>query len=176
MPSPHGLSKSGSEHGEQAALFCWLQVAARYGWEVACDPLSYTERGYAEAHASAVAIPELTWVFAIPNGGSRGSDKRSAQIVGAQMKAEGVKRGVSDFFVPIPRHGLAGLFVEMKRENGGRESGEQKSFGAAMRGFGFGYMVAHGWIASANAIMAWMGAPKWLKLGPDGLVMQKKPD
>lgn len=164
MPSPWSLSKSGTEHGEQAALFCFISVAARFGWEAACDELSYTERGYAEAHPSAVAMADLSWVFAVPNGGSRGDNQRSAQIVGAQMKAEGVKRGVSDLFVPIPRHGLSGLFIEMKRADGGTESKEQKAFGAAMQGFGFGYMVCHGWIAAANAIMAWMGAPKGLKL------------
>lgn len=164
MPSPWSLSKSGTEHGEQAALFCFVQIAARYGWEVACDELSYTERGYAEAHPNAVAIPELSWVFAIPNGGSRGDSKQSAMMVGAMMKAEGVKRGVSDLLVPIPRHGLSGLFIEMKRVDGGRESVEQKAFGAAMQDFGFGYMVCHGWIEAANGIMAWMGAPKALKL------------
>lgn len=163
MPSPWSLSKSGTEHGEQAALFCWLQIAALHGWEKACDERTYVERGFA-SEGPTVAIPELTWVFAVPNGGSRGSDKKSAMMVGAMMKAEGVKRGVSDLFVPIPRHGLSGLFIEMKRADGGTESKEQKAFGAAMQGFGFGYMVCHGWIEAANAIMAWMGAPKALKL------------
>lgn len=163
MPSPWSLSKSGTEHGEQAALFCWLQIAARYGWLMACDERTYVERGFA-AEGATVAIPELSWVFAVPNGGARGDSKQSAMMVGAMMKAEGVKRGVSDLMVPIPRHGLSGLFIEMKRLDGGTESKEQKAFGAAMQGFGFGYMVCHGWIEAANAIMAWMGAPKGLKL------------
>lgn len=163
MPSPWSLSKSGTEHGEQAALFCWVQIAARYGFDAACEPGVYEVRGFAEAYRPTVAIPELSLIFAIPNGGSRGNDKRSAQIVGAQMKAEGVKRGVSDLFVPIPRHKLAGLFIEMKRVDGGTESPEQKAFGAAMQQQGFGYIVCHGWISAANAIMQWMSAPNRLK-------------
>ena len=162
MPSPWGLSKSGTEHGEQAGLFCFLQIAARYGWDKACDPLTYEVRGLA-GEGDPVAIPALNLIFAIPNGGSRGSDKKSAMMVGAQMKAEGVKRGVSDIFIPISRHGLAGLFMEMKRLDGGTESTEQKAFGAGVQGQGFGYIVCHGWIAAANAIMQWMGAPNRIK-------------
>ena len=53
-------------------------------------------------------IPELRWMFAIPNGGKR--DDR----VGAMMKYQGVKAGVWDIFLPLPRGGYHGLFIEMK--------------------------------------------------------------
>lgn len=154
--SPWSLAKSGSEHGEQSALFSWLAIASRYGFKVADDPLSYTEKGYAAANPKSVAMPDLDLIFAIPNGGSRGSDKRSAQIVGSQMKAEGVKRGVSDIFVPIPRHGLHGLFVEMKRADGGTVSAEQKTFGAGMQRQGYGFVVCYGWLEAAQILKKWL--------------------
>jgi len=53
--------------------------------------------------------PELKTAFAIPNGGKR--DLREA----ANMKAQGVKAGVYDVFIPVPRGPWHGLFVEMKR-------------------------------------------------------------
>lgn len=53
-------------------------------------------------------------VFAIPNGGMR--HKRTA----AMLKAEGVRAGVPDLFLPIPKGGYCGLFVEMK-DIGGRK-------------------------------------------------------
>lgn len=155
--SPWQLAKSGSEHGEQSALFCWLGMANKCGFVVADDPDSYKVKGYAMAHPKAVAIDELEWVFAIPNGGSRGSDKRSAQIVGAQMKAEGVRPGVSDIFVPIPRHGLHGLFIEMKRADGGTVSKQQKDFGAFVQKQKYGFVVCYGWLEAAKIIKDWIG-------------------
>ena len=155
MPSPWQLASSGTEHGEQAALFCWLHVAANYGFTKACDVRSFTEKGFVQ-QGSIVAIEDLKWVFAIANGGSRGSDKRSAMIVGAQMKAEGVKPGVSDLFVPIPMQRLHGLFIEMKRADGGTVSPMQKEFGGFVHRQGYGFCVCYGWIEAAQVIMRWM--------------------
>lgn len=53
-------------------------------------------------------LPELRWMFAIPNGG-----KRDARV-GMMMKYQGVKAGVPDVFLPLSRHGYHGLFIEMK--------------------------------------------------------------
>lgn len=52
--------------------------------------------------------PELALMFHVPNGGYR--DKATA----ARLKACGVKPGVPDIFLPAPRNGSAGLFIEMK--------------------------------------------------------------
>jgi len=62
-------------------------------------------------------------IYAIPNGSSRGSNKRAAMIRGAQLKAEGVTRGVPDLHVPE-----WGLWIEFKRvkEAKPRLSKEQK--------------------------------------------------
>lgn len=52
--------------------------------------------------------PELRWMFAIPNGGKR------ATITAVRLRAEGVKAGVPDVFLPVPMAGWCGLWIEMK--------------------------------------------------------------
>jgi len=155
--SPWSLAKGGSEHGEQAALFQYLSIAAQHGFVAADDEDSYRVRGHLQdAHGHRSGFPELAWVFAIPNGGSRGKTKDEAMRVGAMLKAEGVKKGVSDIFVPIPRHGRCGLFIEMKREDGGVLSKEQRDFGSAMQSAGYGFVCCHGWLEAANIIKQWL--------------------
>lgn len=54
-------------------------------------------------------------IFAIPNGG-----KRSKATAG-RLKAEGVKAGVPDLFLPLARNGYHGLFLELKVSPNKRE-------------------------------------------------------
>ena len=52
--------------------------------------------------------PNLTLIHAIPNGGSR--DK----ITASNLKAEGVKAGIPDVFIPIPNGKYHGMYIEFK--------------------------------------------------------------
>lgn len=53
-------------------------------------------------------FPELALLHHIPNGGSRN------QLEAANLKRQGVKAGVPDLCLPVPRNGKHGLYVEMK--------------------------------------------------------------
>lgn len=54
--------------------------------------------------------PELDFMFAIPNGGLR------HVTVAQKLKAEGVRPGVPDTFLPVARGGYHGLWIEFKFE------------------------------------------------------------
>lgn len=64
--------------------------------------------------------PELVLLHHIPNGGYR------TPVEAAKFKALGVKRGVPDIHLPVARGGYHGLYIEMKRTEGGVLSEDQK--------------------------------------------------
>lgn len=66
---------------------------------------------------------------AIPNGGTRGADKRSRMIAGARLKAEGVRPGMPDLIFWRPG---AVLFVEIKLGRLGRVSESQRAVLASL--------------------------------------------
>ncbi len=98
---PWSMSAKGTEHGEQSALFQWANMAALYGFDVASFREAYTVPLWAKEHAKANRcgpIPALTRLYAINNAVGANNVVR-----GAMNKAEGVKRGVPDIFLPVPR-------------------------------------------------------------------------
>lgn len=76
-------------------------------------------------------------LFAIPNGGKR--DIRVAR----KLKAEGVRPGVPDMFLALPRGRCHGLFIEMKSDNG-RPSQNQKIWGDRLQRQGYHWVVCRG--------------------------------
>jgi len=82
--------------------------------------------------------PELALLYHPANGGKR--SKREA----AKFKRMGVKPGVPDLHLPIARGGFHGLYVEMKRMDGGRVSSEQKVWLAALHAAGHCVAVCEG--------------------------------
>lgn len=80
--------------------------------------------------------PQLKLLFAIPNGGKRNI------ITAAKLKAEGVKPGVPDLFLPVARvQGVTGeahltlkhgLWLEVKRGKQGRVSEVQEEWSARL--------------------------------------------
>jgi len=72
-------------------------------------------------------------IFAIPNGGKRGKAEAMRLLV------EGVSAGVPDLYVPAWR-----LWIEMKRQEGGRLSPEQKDWRDYLTSIGDAWIVAKG--------------------------------
>lgn len=95
-------------------------------------------------------MPELHLMHAIPNGGKR--DIRTA----AMLKAEGVKPGVPDIFLPVSRGGKHGLYIELKRRKGGVVSKEQEAWIRALMVQGYCCAVCHGWEAARDEILRYL--------------------
>jgi hypothetical protein len=133
--TPEQLAKGGTEHCHQVALMQQCQLMKHLYPELA-SPL----------------------LFAIPNGGSRGDTAQSARIQGGKLKAEGVKPGVSDLFLAVPRGGYAGFFLELKKERtaGVGPSEAQKKFIGIVQDQGYNAGVYYGWKDAWEALVYYM--------------------
>lgn len=111
-----------SEHDLQVALVNWCHL--------------YEKR-----------VPELGYIFAVPNGGMRA--RKTAML----LKAEGVRPGIPDLLLLVPRKGYHGLAIEMKF--GKNElSGAQASEVARLERDGYDVFVCWSWEDAARHI-AW---------------------
>ena len=90
--------------------------------------------------------PELRWMYHVPNGGSRGKAEAG------RFKAMGVRKGVPDVALDIPRGGLHGLRIEMKRRDGGKLSDDQLEWIDHYNDIGYRTVVCHGWQEAAKVI------------------------
>lgn len=144
-PLPRDLAMKGTEHGEQTALFAWAAAVKNAG-----------------------ICPHPAKMYATPNGAKR--DKRTA----AMLKAEGVKSGIPDVFLPVPTlakpekfnafgsttvtNGLiCGLYIEMKKIKGGKLSDEQRERIEQLQADGYAAVVCKGWIEAKNVIITYLG-------------------
>lgn len=105
------------------------------------------------AYQTAV-YPELQLLFHIGNEGNRGG--KYGMMDGARNKAQGVKAGVPDLFFPVPRGGFHGLFIEMKRADGGRVSEDQRGWLEALRRQGYMAVVCKGFDAAKNVLIDYL--------------------
>lgn len=117
-----GKTPTPTEHEEQAALITW--------WNM---------------YAQARHMPNFL-LMAIPNGGHR------TTVTGARLHAEGVRAGIPDLFLAIARGEWHGLWIEMKRQKGGRMSAPQKAVMQALRMQGYEVAVCHGWQEARGCI------------------------
>lgn len=105
------------------------------------------------------------FLFAVPNGGNRNAKEA------ARLKREGVKAGVSDLVLAIPRFGFHGLFLELKQPpaiKGGKAvliPANQKEFGKRMSSVGYAVAYCWGWNELRLAVEAYFNCePELLKM------------
>lgn len=165
--TPDKLAKSGSEHAHQVALFAWAAVAYRHGFEIADMWVEQGKEAFVKSNYKAgddPAVPALEWLHAIPNGGARGDNKKSQAIRGGQLKAEGVRSGVPDVFLPWPIPGWHGLYIEMKKPDQkpkrstskGGMSDEQIKFRDYARSVGFAHATCYSWKEATEMLRSYI--------------------
>ena len=154
--NPETLAKSGTEHAHQTALFAYTAVAHLHGWTVA-DLWANGGALPLRAPTAAPAVEALAWFHAVHNQG------HGDRIRGAIAKAEGVRRGVPDTFLPWPNAGWHGLYIEMKKpterpktKGKGGVSDEQGAFGAYALRVGYGWAVCYSWREAADTLRAYI--------------------
>ena len=101
------------------------------------------------AGAMEYRYPELKLMYHIPNGGKRSKSEA------ARFKAMGVKAGVSDICLPVPRGGYHGLYIELKALDG-RPTQKQKDFIAAVREQGYFGAFAYGGEEAARIVVEYL--------------------
>ena len=90
--------------------------------------------------------PELAFVFAVPLSAKR--NPKTAQY----MKSEGMKAGVPDIVIPIPRGNYHGMFIELKRKQGGKASPEQLAWSVTLGNLGYYAIICYGWDEARSEI------------------------
>ena len=129
------VKRTNSEHAHQVALFGWTA-----------------------SNVVQIMYPELRFLFSIPNGFVGKAEK-------AKMKAEGLKPGVPDIMLPIPRAFYHGLFIEMKKPamNGEREGQtrpEQKVWLAYLESVGYRTTRCYGFHEARQTLLSYLDLPK----------------
>ena len=114
------------EHDEQVNLIQW--------WSLQCKRFG---------------VPEQL-LFAIPNGGQRNI------ITAKRMKDEGVRSGIPDLFLAVPRGNFHGLFIEMKKPRGGVISDNQKACMEMLSNNDYCVTVCHGFLDAQEAIKGYL--------------------
>ncbi|WP_110642486.1 VRR-NUC domain-containing protein [Salinicola sp. CPA57] len=134
------------EGQEQTRLMLWLRGEFNRGTAV----------GPAHEHT-----------YAVPNGGSRHG------LEAAKMKAQGVRSGVSDLVIAIPRGGYHGLYLELKatppRDADLAES--QRVWLERMEAAGYCAKLALGIEQAKQVIGEYMAAPMTATLGEKEIIV-----
>jgi hypothetical protein len=124
-----------SEHEEQKIVVEWLDTYAALRWS-----------------GLAVVDGRLPY-FAVPNGGKR-------HIATAKkLKAEGVRAGVPDLVIAIPRGQWHGLFVEMKVKKGGVVQPSQRAWINGLIEMGYCAVWCKGADQAIEAITKYLEGP-----------------
>lgn len=100
-----------------------------------------------------LGCPHEHLLWHTPNGGSR------RKIEACILKGQGVRPGVPDLFLAVPRGGFHGLFVEMKRRDGGVVSEAQSGMASLLQAQGYKVRVCFGFDQARAEIEHYMQNP-----------------
>lgn len=101
------------------------------------------------ANQNSIQYPQLKYLFHIPNGGSR--NIREA----VELKAQGVKAGVPDLFLPWPNANYwRGCFIELKVGKN-KTSLEQNNWIDYLKDYYY-VEVCYSWIKARDALIAYL--------------------
>lgn len=138
-------------------------AALRYTYHVtpvAIKALVPTEEEEQEAlfewvDANMAAHEELKMLFHVPNGGYRPPQ------VGRSLRFQGVRRGVPDLMLAVPRVGYdgkvhCGLFIELKRVEKSKVSDEQKQWLENLRYYGYSAVICFGAAEAISVIQSYL--------------------
>lgn len=116
------------EKHEQEALFSWRNVMQ-------------------------TKIPELKWLFAIPNG------LWLPDAYARTALKQGLTAGVCDLALLLPRGGYHGLLIEMKRRDATpcKITEKQKAFLSHHANLGYRAEMVKGWEMGKNLILEYLG-------------------
>jgi len=96
--------------------------------------------------------PEFAFLFAIANAGAGAQSGQAGK-----MKAEGVRPGVPDLCLPVPRGVYHGLYIEMKQATAGTTSGVQRAWHEFLKRQGFYMATAHGADIAKQILTTYIG-------------------
>lgn len=102
------------------------------------------------ARYNTAAHPELKLLYHVPNEGKR------SYRAGRELKAQGLKTGVPDICLPVPRGKFAALYIELKRRKGGRTSEQQQEWIDNLNRAGNRAIVCRGWEEAAEEIVKYL--------------------
>ena len=130
------------ERDIQTKFFAVMAFARTHGFEAASQ---FEKTGRIPKMPITPAIPELSWIFAIPNGlFIHGKTDAERARRGKRAKAEGMRPGVADVFLPVPRRGFHGLWIEFKGPTTSVGS-EQKKFLEFVEDEGYKAAICRSW-------------------------------
>ena len=134
----NGTITDTSEHDAQVTVIQWASWhEARYPW--------------------------LKWLHATINGAklpyrkTRGGKRYSPEAI--RLKAEGLKPGIADLFLPVPMDGYCGLWLELKVGTN-KPTDEQREFIADMNAQGYLAMATWGSKYTIACIATYMHIPQ----------------
>jgi hypothetical protein len=88
-----------------------------------------------------------------------GNENAAGKAIGVLRWKMGVKKGMPDICIPVPRDGFCGLYIELKREDGVASDiqPEQLSVHDRLSNLGWNVVVAYGWRRAFSVTAEYLG-------------------